>query len=94
MLTICGKIINIFTQPRGEKDGKENGGQSKIQIIGDIDLPDGDKKVEMFNLTAHDITLFQALVGKQVNIPVGVFNAGKSIMFYIPKGAKPREVTA
>jgi hypothetical protein len=88
MLTLKGKLINTFVSPKGEKDGKEYGGQDKVQIIGDILLPNGETKVDMFTLTAHNVSDFKAYIGKDIRVPVGIFAAAKSLTYYIPKGSK------
>lgn len=89
MLTLKGKLINTFIQPKGEKDGREYGGQHKVQIIGDIQLPNGQSKIDMLTLTSHDIEDFNQLKGKDILVPVGVMSSGKSIIYFIPKGSKP-----
>ena len=93
MLTLKGQLINTFVQPKGERDGKEFGGQDKIQIIGDVELPDGGKRVDMFTLTTHDIHSFEPHVGKHITVPVGVFANGRSVTFFIPRGSSPRPET-
>lgn len=93
MLTLKGQLINTFVQPKGERDGKEFGGQDKIQIIGDVELPDGGKRVDMFTLTTHDIHTFEPHVGKHITVPVGVFANGRSITFFIPRGSSPKPET-
>ena len=91
MLTLTGEIINVFQQPKGEKDGKEYGGQDKIQIIGEVNLPNGTNRLDMFTLTAHNLKDFEPFVGKEVSVPVGVMSSGKAIIFFIPKGAHPKQ---
>lgn len=93
MITLTGQLINVFVQPKGEKDGKEYGGQDKLQVIGDIDLPDGGKRVDMFTLTTRDIGNFKEFIGKKIRIPIGIFLAGRSqITYFIPQGSKPELV--
>ena len=89
MLTLKGKLINSFVSPKGEKNGEEYGGQDKVQVIGDVKLPNGETKVDMFTLTTHNIEHFNGLEGKELRIPIGLFAAGKVITYYIPKGSKP-----
>jgi hypothetical protein len=90
MLTLKGQIINVFQQPKGEKDGKEYGGQDKVQIMGKVELPNGTQRVDMFTLTAHNVKEFESFVGKEVLVPVGVMPSGKSVIFFIPKGSHPK----
>lgn len=89
MLTLKGKLINTFVSPKGQKDGNEYGGQDKLQIIGDISLPNGETKVDMFTLTTQNLSFFDNLIGKEIRVPIGIFAAAKAITYYIPKGSKP-----
>lgn len=90
MLTLTGQLINTFVQPKGEKDGKEYGGQNKVQILGKVELSDGGSKMDMYTLTAHDIKSFEAFVGKTVSFQVGVLASGKNLIYFIPKSTKPK----
>ncbi len=90
MLTLNGQIINVFETPVGtNKDGKSYGGQHRIQIMAENELQNGQKRVELVNLTVDSITHFKTLVGQMVRIPVGVFVQDKSPNFYMLKNAKP-----
>ena len=89
MLSLKGQLINFFITPKGEKNGSEYGGQDKVQIIGDVELPNGESRKDMFTLTTHDIHKFKELVGREISIPIGVFNTGKAIAYFIPKGSTP-----
>lgn len=92
MLTLTGQLVNTFKQPKGEKDGKEFGGQDKVQILGNMDLPNGETKMDMYTLTTHDIKSFEPLKGKNVSVSIGVLASGKNVVFFIPKTAQPRSV--
>lgn len=89
MLTLRGKIINVYQQPKGEKDGKEYGGQDKIQMMGNVTLQNGDTRVEMLNLTAHNVKDFQDFINKDISVPVGIMATGKTLIYFIPKGSRP-----
>lgn len=90
MLTLTGQLINTFIQPKGEKDGKEYGGQNKVQILGEVELQDGGSKMDMYTLTAHDIESFKTFVGKKISFQVGVLATGRNLVFFIPKSTKPK----
>lgn len=91
MLTLEGQLINIFVQPKGTtKDGNEYGGQHKVQIIGEMPLPDGGHKSDIYTLTAHNINLFKEHLNQKVSVPIGVMASRSSITYYIPKGSKPQ----
>lgn len=90
MLTMNGQLLNIFVSPKGEnKEGKEYGGQHKIQLLGDVALPNGEVRKDMFTLTAHEIEDFKSLEGKNISVPVGIFAQSKAVTYFIPKGSKP-----
>lgn len=90
MLTMNGTLLNIFVSPKGtNKEGNEYGGQHKIQILGDVPLPNGETKKEMFTLTAHDVSDFQPHLSKQITVPVGAIAVSRNVTYFIPKGARP-----
>ena len=52
MLVLEGILINVFETPKGvTKDGKEYGGESKIQVMYENTLANGEKRTEMETLT-------------------------------------------
>lgn len=90
MLTLNGEIINVFETPAGTaKDGHSYGGQHRIQIMAENELQNGQKRVELVNLTVDSISAFKSLIGQMVRIPVGVYVSDKSASFYMLKNAKP-----
>lgn len=94
MLTLTGKLINTYVQPKSKRaDGTEIGGQDKVQILGDIELPDGGRRCDMYTLSTHDIHAFKSHVGKDISFTIGVFASGRNLTFFIPKGTKPKSVT-
>ena len=46
MINLEGTIINVFTQQGGKdkKTGEAFADQDKIQLLGELELPNGDKK--------------------------------------------------
>lgn len=93
MLTLNGEIINVFETPTGtNKEGQQYGGQSKIQIKAENELQNGQKRVELIDLTVESIEPFKSLVGQMVRIPVGIFMRERSYGFYMPKNAKPEMI--
>lgn len=88
MLSIKGCVINTFKAPKGvNKKGEEYGGQDKVQILGDLQLPDGSVKKELVTLTCEDSKAFEKVLSQEVSIPVGVMVFQGSPVYYIPKGA-------
>ena len=67
MLVLEGILINVFETPKGvTKDGKEYGGESKIQVMYENTLANGEKRTEMETLTVSDTSPY---LGKK-NAPV------------------------
>lgn len=90
MLTLTGTLLNTFKSPVGtNKDGESYGGQDKIQILGKVELPNGESKNDLITLTTHNLEHFENLDGVSIRVPVGVFVNGKVASFFIPKGSKP-----
>lgn len=90
MLTLCGTLIHTFKSPKGtNKDGDEYGGQDKVQILGEIPLPNGETKNDLITLTTHELSRYADLASQKIRVPVGIFANGKSITYFIPKGSQP-----
>ena len=90
MLLMTGQLLNVFRTPVGiNKEGKEFGGKDKIQILGSETLQNGETQNKLIDLSCHDVAAFEPHLGKQVTFPVGVLASGKSVVFYVPKGATP-----
>jgi hypothetical protein len=91
MLLLEGKLQNTYTAPTGvnKKTGEEYGGQFRIQLLCELKLQNGDKKLEIVSLSVDDLQPYLTLAEDTIRVPVGVFSAGKGISYYIPKGATP-----
>lgn len=94
MLTLIGTLIHSFKSPEGEtKEGKSYGGDYKIQILGRIELPNGDSRKDLITLTCHSIDEYSKYLNQEIRVPVGVFANGKSVSFFIPKGSMPEQLS-
>lgn len=84
-------MLNVFVQPGGvsKKTGEEYEARDKVQLLGELPLQDGQKRMELVTLTVGDARPFEAVKGKRVRVPVGFFATGKDVQFYIPKGSRP-----
>ena len=91
MLTLNGTVANIYESPRGvnKTTGEAFGGQHRIQIMCENTLQNGEKRIELVDLTIDDVTPYREALGKPVSVPVGVYiNAGKPA-FYALKKQRP-----
>ena len=65
-------MINVFETPKGlTKDGKEYGGESKIQVMYENTLANGEKRTEMETLTVADTSPYLNKKNSPVRVPVG-----------------------
>ena len=71
MLVLEGILINVFETPKGvTKDGKEYGGESKIQVMYENTLANGEKRTEMETLTVSDTSPYLGKKNAPVRVPV------------------------
>lgn len=91
MLQITGRVVNTFTQEGGKnKDGEEYEARHKVQLMGQVGLPNGEIKVDMIDLTVDDLDLWKSYKDKLITIEVGAFAPAKgNIIYFVKKGSKP-----
>ena len=91
MLLLNGQIINVFDTPEttDKKTGELRESKFRIQIMAENELQNGQKRVDLVNLTVDDPKLYKSLQGQNVRVPVGVFVSGSTAQFYALKGCKP-----
>jgi len=92
MLQITGKIINVFTNEAGKsKDGTEFAERHKVQLMGERVLSNGDKQMDLMDLTIQDVADWDGLQGEEISIDVGAFAPSKgNIIYFVSKGSKPQ----
>ena len=92
MLQITGKVVNLYTNEAGtNKDGEAYDARHKVQLLGAVDLPNGDVKHDLIDLTVDDLKEWQALQGRDVSVDIGAFAPSKgNIIYFIKKGSKPQ----
>lgn len=91
MLELTGTICNIFKTAAGVgKDGKSYDEKDRVQLLGEMSLPNGGVKVELVNLSVDDVTPYLQFEDKRVRVPVGVMGGnGRTVTFFVRKGSKP-----
>jgi endonuclease V-like protein UPF0215 family len=94
MLTLNGTIINVFQAPKGvsRKTGEEYGGQDRVQVMAENILQNGEKRVELVDLTVENPKAYTPHQGKRVRVPVGVFCTSNVIRYFVPKGSLPEVI--
>lgn len=90
MLNLTGQVINVFHMDAGtNKKGEDYDARDKIQLLGELELPNGETKKELIDLTVENVLQYDGLIGKTISLPVGVISSGRSVTFYVRKGSKP-----
>ncbi len=91
MLNLTGQVINVFTQQGGtdKKTGQAFEDRDKVQILGALDLPNGEVKNELITLSVNNARDFHDLLNKKISIAVGAMHSGRTVIFYVAKGATP-----
>lgn len=82
MFSITGRLTNIFEQPGGQgKDGKAYPAISKAQIMGNVVLKNGEKRIELLTLSVPPNRLpeLKACLNTDVTLPCGIFVSGGRI---------------
>lgn len=91
MIELSGRLINTFRAAGGtNKKGETYDAKDKIQILGDLDLPEGGFRSELVTLSVDDVTPYAPLLNAQIRVSVGVIGGtGRVVTFFVRKGSKP-----
>ena len=92
MLQMTGMVVNLFTKEGGkDKEGKEYEPTHKVQILGAVDLPNGDVQNELVDLKVDSLDDWLTYKGKNVAVDDGIYAPQKNtVVYFIKKGTKPR----
>jgi len=86
MITLNGTLLNVFQAPvrKGAEEGEKP--KDKIQILGDIALPNGEVRKDLMTITVADHRDYKDLIGGEVAVSVGAFAPAKgSVVFFESK---------
>lgn len=85
MLSLTGKVANVYVSPVGKKKdtGEAYGGDSRLQLICDVVLRNGETRVEVQDLLCHNPEKFRKEKGKEVTVPVGFYISAGQVRFYL-----------
>ncbi len=90
MIKLEGTVLNVFTQQGGtNKKGEAFEDRDKVQILGAMELPNGDVKNELFTLSVENYRDFSDFLNQKISIAVGAMAMGRNVIFYVAKGAQP-----
>ena len=67
MIKLEGTVLNVFTQQGGKdkKTGDQFADRDKVQILGAMDLPNGDVKNELFTLSVENYRDFSDFLNQK-----------------------------
>lgn len=90
MFLLVGRLLHVFKTPAGtKKTGEQYDGQDKIQILGNIPMPDGGHRLDLVTLTTKDAASFDSFVGEVISCPIGCYAFNKTVGYFVPAGGKP-----
>ena len=90
MIKLEGIVLNVFTQQGGQnKKGETFDDRDKVQILGAMDLPNGDVKNELFTLSVENYRDFSDFLKTKNLYWLLVMAMGRNVIFYVAKGAQP-----
>lgn len=93
MFQVTGQVVHVYDAPEvvdkeTHKVTREE--KPKVQLIGDLPLPNGQARYDLVTLSVEDKAEWEALQGQQITVPVGMFAPSKNmIIYFIPKGCHP-----
>lgn len=96
MLTLNGTVANVYAsaQSTDRETGEVRESKPRVQIMAENTLQNGQKRLELVNLTVEDPEPYRKLQNRAVRVPVGVFVTNNGIQFYALKGQKPEPLLA
>lgn len=73
MFVLEGTLINIFETPKGTtKDGEKYGGDDRIQVMHEISLSNGAKRVDLVDLKVPDVVPYRDKLNTVIRVPVAI----------------------
>ena len=73
MFILDGTLINIFETPKGKtREGEEYGGENRLQVMHETKLKNGEKRVDLVELTVDDVHPYADKLNSSVSVPVSV----------------------
>jgi len=93
MFNISGTVLHTFDQPKrvDSKTGEVLSDEKpKVQILGEMPLPNGQTRMEMVTLTCEDVKPYESVKGQKISVALGIFAPAKGqVVYFIPKGSLP-----
>ena len=78
MITLNGTLLNIFKTPARENSDEKD----KIQILGDVALPNGEVRKDLMTITVNNVRKFEGKEGSDISLSVGAFAPQKGTVIF------------
>jgi hypothetical protein len=87
MITLNGVLLNVYKAPirKGAEDGETE--KDKIQILGDIALPNGNVRKDLMTITVKSARQFEGKEGTDISLAVGAFAPQKGTVIFFQVSA-------
>ena len=81
---MTGMVVNLFTKEGGtDKDGKQYEPTHKVQILGEVDLPNGDVQNELVDLKMKTLPTGKAFVIRLLLLILVSMHQLKTLLFIL-----------
>ena len=73
MFVLKGTLINVFETPKGKtKEGEDYGGEDRIQVLHENTLKNGEKRMDLVDLTVGDVSPYKDKLNALISVPVAI----------------------
>lgn len=73
MFVLKGTLINVFETPKGKtKEGEDYGGEDRIQVLHENTLKNGEKRMDLVDLTVGDVAPYKDKLNALISVPVAI----------------------
>lgn len=87
MITLNGVLLNVFKAPI-RKDAEEGETEKdKVQILGDVALPNGSLRKDLMTITVKNARQFEGQEGTEISLAVGAFAPQKGTVIFFQVSA-------
>ena len=87
MITLNGVLLNVYKAPirKDAEDGETE--KDKVQILGDVALPNGSLRKDLMTITVKSARQFEGKEGTEISLAVGAFAPQKGTVIFFQVSA-------
>ena len=87
MITLNGTLLNVYRAPvrKGADEGESE--KDKVQILGDVALPNGQIRKDLMTITVKDARKYEGQEGAEISMAVGAFAPQKGTVIFFQVSA-------